>query len=84
MKNMILNSIFMMLVVTSLRVTKNLRVDFIVVDQPEDGDIDDEDGINDEADGKKDGIVKISITPAEVGTYEFKLRSAKRAPFMTP
>jgi hypothetical protein len=58
---------------------KDLRVDFIVVDQPEDGDIDDEDGINDEADGKKDGIVKISITPAEVGTYEFKLRSAEKS-----
>ncbi len=58
---------------------KDLRVDFIVVDQPKDGDIDDEDGINDEADGKKDGIVKISITPAEVGTYEFKLRSAQKS-----
>jgi len=56
-----------------------LAVDFIVVDQPEDGDIDDDDGIIDEDDGKKDGIVKISITPAEVGTYEFKLRSAKKS-----
>ncbi|HOB81744.1 MAG TPA: stalk domain-containing protein, partial [Peptococcaceae bacterium] len=56
-----------------------LAVDFIVVDQPKDGDIDDEDGIVDSDDGKSDGIVKISITPAEVGTYEFKLRSAQKS-----
>lgn len=57
----------------------DLAVNFIVVDQPEDGDIDDEDGIVDSDDGKSDGIVKISITPAEVGTYEFKLRSAEKS-----
>ncbi len=56
-----------------------LAVDFIVVDQPKDGDIDDDDNIKDKDDGKSDGIVKISITPAEVGTYEFKLRSAKKS-----
>ena len=63
----------------------DLAVNFIVVDQPEDGDIDDEDGITDitDTDKKSDGIVKISITPAEVGTYEFKLRSAKKTVYDT-
>jgi hypothetical protein len=58
--------------------SNDLKVDFVVVDQPDDGDVDDDDAISDggdgDADGDKDGIITVKVSPREVGTYEFKLK----------
>ena len=56
----------------------NLTVDFEVVEQPKNGNVDDEDAITDSDDGEEDGIITITINPNKVGDYEFKVSSTDK------